>query len=50
LVQIPLTVQELSTSQNFYDRRCVTLTFDPTTLKIFSSMSTHVMLICAKVH
>ena len=34
LVQIPSVVQELSSSSNFYGRRCLLLTFEPMTSKI----------------
>ena len=41
-------VQGLSSSQDFHGHRCVTLTFDPMTLKTFCAMSTRVMNIYAK--
>jgi len=42
LVEIPLVVQELSGSQDFRSHRCVTLNFEPMTLKPHSACGPNV--------
>ena len=49
-LQIHSAVHKLSSSQDFHERRCVTLTSDPITLEISSAIRTHTTNICGKSH
>jgi len=48
----PSAAHELSSSQDFHGRHCVTLNFDgwPMTWEIISAIRTHAMNVCGKFH